>query len=1191
MNTKHSHLDALLERRNISGGERMASLNRAIDSMARKLNSIGGDGSTGRNHASSSKINELEQKMQRLAAEIDGQSQSLGGSVSNDTIAEINARKRMLNNDGDKYSSTAVGHSMPARMEAYLESQVGALSAGLSDLGARIEKFRQEMSGELSGIHTSVMSNPQAAASTDELDRIANGIRELQQAPHFNPSAFDALHNELNDLRLSLGGSVQRDEFNDGIAGLNTRLDHIADGMGETSPTTIADIKERLDAFAASNSLQGTDALMGQIDTLNESVNSLSESMVLDQLDQRMQMLVEAVDNLASTGQSSQSLEPNLEAIESRLDEITRAIVAVSVKAPDGAGGDAAALERLEQRLAELGQGIDLITQRADNEQSGQLAERIEDLTRQLELVDKNIRSGGEGSPSPAIETQLQELASRFDMQAAERQHEENQLASLSSRIEGLTDRFGSFDQAIQSGEGAVMPMGVLSDTSSIEQQLAELANSIDAAVGGNSADQQLQNLELQLSDIAQKLNTGNAGSADMSGVENRLGQIEQQISTNHDYTLDAVAQAAQSAVQMMDKQDLPGELIAALSEDLKSLQTAAYEADSQTSETFHAVKNTLESVASRLGSIEQHLQGSTAPAALVEPQVSFQPEQAFRVGSEGDLAVKTKRPELEKIDKAPSIDPSLELDGLGQKPAEDNRPLEPGSGTPDISALVKRASEKFRKNNGSENTFQEKTDFVAAARRAAQSAVAEVQAVQDEPSKNTSETNKGSLLSKLNAVPRKPIIIAAAAILMAVMAFAASKMLPGGDDRTSVVAKLPVMEGSTTGGAQPQAMAKNIDTAVRIARPAVSNSTPQTNGSDSATVTPPVTSEFTVNSIPKQSESFASPAGAGTQPADMSMLSPKNSMAGEPANEAVAPVLSPEPSPKTGNESIASAAAPSFGSTSLRQAAAKGDPRAQHEIGLRYTNGIGIKRNLSEAAVWYERAASKEFAPAQYRLGSLYEKGLGVKRDLVSATNWYLRAAEQGNARAMHNLAVINAMGSNGKPDMDEALKWFTKAANYGVKDSQFNLGILYGQGMGVKQDLSESYKWFALAAKTGDRDSAKKRDEVANVMDPKALEKSRLVVRAWQPEKLVDAANRVVIPEEWRGKSSSAKVSAGGQSAVRTTQVLLNKLGYKVGTPDGMTGPKTRRAIMSFQKTTGMKPTGKVDAALIKALKGLSI
>jgi localization factor PodJL len=274
-----------------------------------------------------------------------------------------------------------------------------------------------------------------------------------------------------------------------------------------------------------------------------------------------------------------------------------------------------------------------------------------------------------------------------------------------------------------------------------------------------------------------------------------------------------------------------------------------------------------------------------------------------------------------------------------------------------------------------------------------------------------------------------------------------------------------------------------------------------------------------------------------------------------------------------------------------LRQAAAKGDPRAQHEIGLRYTNGIGIKRNLSEAAVWYERAASKEFAPAQYRLGSLYEKGLGVKRDLVSATNWYLRAAEQGNARAMHNLAVINAMGSNGKPDMDEALKWFTKAANYGVKDSQFNLGILYGQGMGVKQDLSESYKWFALAAKTGDRDSAKKRDEVANVMDPKALEKSRLVVRAWQPEKLVDAANRVVIPEEWRGKSSSAKVSAGGQSAVRTTQVLLNKLGYKVGTPDGMTGPKTRRAIMSFQKTTGMKPTGKVDAALIKALKGLSI
>jgi len=180
--------------------------------------------------------------------------------------------------------------------------------------------------------------------------------------------------------------------------------------------------------------------------------------------------------------------------------------------------------------------------------------------------------------------------------------------------------------------------------------------------------------------------------------------------------------------------------------------------------------------------------------------------------------------------------------------------------------------------------------------------------------------------------------------------------------------------------------------------------------------------------------------------------------------------------------------------------------------------------------------------------------------------------------------------MGSNGKPNMDEAVKWFTTAANYGVKDSQYNLGILYGQGMGVKANLAESYKWFALAAKTGDHDSAKKRDEVANAMDPKALEKARAAVGIWQPQKLDDKANRVVVPEEWRGKGSATSASLGHRKTVKITQILLNKLGYKVGTPDGVAGPKTRRAILSFQKSAGLAQTGQIDAETVKALQGLS-
>ena len=173
----------------------------------------------------------------------------------------------------------------------------------------------------------------------------------------------------------------------------------------------------------------------------------------------------------------------------------------------------------------------------------------------------------------------------------------------------------------------------------------------------------------------------------------------------------------------------------------------------------------------------------------------------------------------------------------------------------------------------------------------------------------------------------------------------------------------------------------------------------------------------------------------------------------------------------------------------------------------------------------------------------------------------------------------------------MGKALTWFTKAANFGVKDSQFNLGILHGQGMGVKQDLAESYKWFALAAKSGDNDASRKRDEVANVMDPKALEKSRIIVRDWRPEKLRASANRVVIPEEWRGKAKVQNASTGVKETIKQTQAMLNKLGYKVGTPDGVMGPKTRGAIVRFQNKAGLSPTGTINTDLVKALKGLSI
>jgi localization factor PodJL len=268
-----------------------------------------------------------------------------------------------------------------------------------------------------------------------------------------------------------------------------------------------------------------------------------------------------------------------------------------------------------------------------------------------------------------------------------------------------------------------------------------------------------------------------------------------------------------------------------------------------------------------------------------------------------------------------------------------------------------------------------------------------------------------------------------------------------------------------------------------------------------------------------------------------------------------------------------------------LREAAESGDARALFEIGMRYSDGRGVKADMAEAAGWFEKSAELGFGPAQYRIGNFYEKAIGVERDVVKARTWYQLAAEQGNASAMHNLAVLYAMGADGTTDNESAARWFTKAADLGVKDSQFNLGILAAKGVGLPQSLEESYKWFAIVARTGDRDAAAKRDEIANSLRPEQLEKARAAAELWKPAPLDPDSNAVDIPESWE-ESPDTTAGIDMKKAVGNIQRILIKNGYDAGSADGVMGERTKTAIMAFQKDNDMSPTGQVDEQLVKAL-----
>jgi len=271
-------------------------------------------------------------------------------------------------------------------------------------------------------------------------------------------------------------------------------------------------------------------------------------------------------------------------------------------------------------------------------------------------------------------------------------------------------------------------------------------------------------------------------------------------------------------------------------------------------------------------------------------------------------------------------------------------------------------------------------------------------------------------------------------------------------------------------------------------------------------------------------------------------------------------------------------------GPIELRQAAADGDARAQFEIGAIYTEGRAITQDYKAAATWYERAAAQGFVPAEYRLGNLYEIGNGVDKDLEIARLWYQRGAEAGNRMAMHNLAALYASGQLGEQQFETAAEWFERAANLGMTDSQFNLGMLHARGLGVDQNMEESYKWFSLAARSGDADAAKARDDMARSLTADVVKRVNDDVATWKAQPIDLAANFAPIGT-WSATFSPGE-TIKTKDVVLKVQIALGKLGYDIGTPDGLAGPKTAEAIKAFERATGMTESGAINPRLLAVL-----
>lgn len=1227
----------------------------------------------GRQRRSRSSLDDLDRTLRGLEEKISARS---GSSTSYDPRAseDIADKFRNLTSEsrpashavGDRHGADRLPPSASfknlaqdielARIQEKNVAAIEVIASDLRNLRNDLQtKMTAELRGEIDSLRADIAETNRLAKSgspskelSEDIARLSDNIRALAQRS--DDGGVNMLRLEFDEVKRALG-ALAREES---IQQMNDRWSDMDRRWDAANTATGAEL-------AAEPEFQ---ALAARLDDISEAVTRLPNSLSLHSLEDKLKILVSAVEQLS---RNDDPIAPqSIGMIEQRLDEISRAIVASSVSV-QAAVPNTESFERIEARISSLASQIEELT---ESQSESALLDRINSLTQQVE----NLTDGVGAAPGavdnlaaqiaalsekleaneagPSSDLAMQDLERRYERVVAmlEHQHEANEqkgqalLRDLEARLDSI-ESSGSgdgpngpehdailrtidarFNQLAQHFDDRITREPDDSLVHNLETRLTEISARLDSTVPTNSGvDADLiRSLENQIAGLTQQLERPDLVMPEHEDIGPRLKQLEHSLADSRGHIMEAAREAAESAIRALPAGAASGPSVVALADDLKSLENLTRNSDERNARTFEAIHDTLLKIVDRLGSLEA---GSGIPAPESKPDASMastrgmlnegntppidpsSTEADFAMGIGGDRPASpdSRRDQVappEEVDEATVaaatgdstrasqqgteggrksmlsglakalkgksqqgddekvLDPAFnepqaygDLDdpvsdsGLNDK----DMPLEPGSGAPDLGSIMARVNEERRSAPGADDPDAAKSDFIAAARRAAQAAAAEA-----ETSRSRMETRGSSSGFKALEIlqqKRKPILVGASVLLIALAGMQLTSAFLS-DDTGPMVAELPVPVEEQSQEAEPIEQASAFDgdqmadatEPVRVVEPEMIDPVEQTSDEEAAVATP-------------------EPELAAEVAADQAPEEPV--------------VTTPVPTVKVEEVPVEA------GTVALREAAQAGNAKALHEVGTRYAEGRGVTSDLKQAAKWFQVAADLGFAPAQYRIGNFYEKGLGVDRDPAKAMTWYQMAAEQGNASAMHNLAVLFAMGAGGQPDNESAARWFGKAAELGVKDSQFNLGILSAKGVGMQQDLEESYKWFALAAKTGDKDAASKRDEIANALRPEQLTTARAAVELWKAKPLNEAANVVDIPAAWKeDKSTTAAVGVDMKKAVKNIQLILNNNGYDAGPADGVMGARTKDAIIAFQKDNDMAATGEVDEALVKAL-----
>ncbi len=1244
MNTKRSYLNSLNQGRARRSYTSLEDLNRSLENLEQRLERNHADAraetavdrswppAAGRTAAAKpaaeSSYRALAHDIERVKGQEDGfqavgkiveELHSLREELRNQMTAGLQREFDSLRDEIGK----AVVHPGHGREGAEIGAEFERLSHAIHDLSERsdasgIGLLRQELE-QVKGTVDS-LAREETVRSVDarfhDLDRRWTSLEDRLVADRTRAAddpEIAALHARLEHISNAVGNlpeSLSLQSLEEKVRTLAAAVDHLSRQQDRRSGDAMAQIEERLDEISR--------AIVATASTIQQPS---FDPQPFERIEARITSLARQIEELVEDEPNAEVLE-RLGVLSARVDDL-----AARADLPEQA------VERLARQVAVI---VDKLDQAPVDIVSGPILDGIEQRFDLLaDVLDRRQNDAMQHGQAlfRDLERRLDDVAARLD--------ERPSAADTAGIMDEIDRRFTDFARRLEDQSGVpddTVIRHLAARLNSISDRLdasAEQLAGIDPAL--------IRNLEAQVSGLTDYLARPSATMPELEDLGPRLDEIERSLADQRNAILDAARHAAEDAVRSFGPAGSEPSAVVGLVDDFKALETLTRRSDERNAKTFEAIHDTLLKIVDRLAATEflpaaagpepRRALDSTpsidaADAEGVDPMdavadepdtgrggqatVALTPAEAAAaaavaaMSSEAPLPVENNRrrrsllggltrafggkkeeqpapAEPEPAVEAAPAAPQVELDEPFD-PKAANRPLEPGSGAPDLGAIMKRVrDERGAPAKGAEGDAA-KSDFIAAARRAAQAAAADV----DIPKPAAEGESGGGRLGGLFRSRRKTVLLSATAIIVALAGMQLGKAFlaedrqlaanPADDRSVEAVAAEPMQASvATDEPAAPRAAEEATPTTAESEAPQSADDERRHPEVAGITIAPgaedaePMEDTAALAEAPPAASAAAEDADLEPMPAAPTPPAVAHAQPAEPVKAAPAPAAITVPA--------------DAGPAPLRDAATGGDPKALYEIGMRFAEGRGVKADPKKAAEWYEKAAELGLAPAQYRIGNSYEKGTGVGRDVKKAKTWYQMAAAQGNASAMHNLAVLFAMGTDGVVDNQSAARWFTEAAEMGVKDSQFNLGILAAKGVGMPQDLEASYKWFALVAKDGDKDAAAKRDEVAKALKPDQLEKARGAAELWKAKPVNAETNRVEIPDSWR-EDNGTTAGVDMKKAVQNIQLILNKNGYDAGGADGLMGAKTKSAIAKFQTDNGLEATGEVNEKLVHEL-----